>query len=106
MYKAKHDLILESKYLIWSLILESKNVEKRREGEKRKREEEEEEEEKKEKKKEGRIKKSKGMELVWFWVWKARILYGSLVLYGSYDFGMDFSMEVWILYGFFWVFMD
>ena len=52
------------------------------------------------KKKEGRIKKSKGMELVWFWVWKTRILYGSLVLYGSYDFGMDFSMEVWILCGF------
>ena len=46
MYKAKHGFILESKYLIWSLILESKNVEKRREGEKRKREEEEEEEEK------------------------------------------------------------
>ena len=43
MYKAKHGLILESKYLIWSLILERKNVEKRREGEKRKREEEEEE---------------------------------------------------------------
>ena len=56
MYKAKHGLILESKYLIWSLILESKNVEKRREGEKRKREEEEEEEEEEEKrrrKKEG-----------------------------------------------------
>ena len=46
------------------------------------------------------------MELVWFWVWKTRILYGTLVLYGSYDFGMDFSMEVWILYGFLWVFMD
>ena len=53
MYKAKHGLILESKYLIWSLILVSKNVEKRREGEKRKREEEEEEEEKIRRKKEG-----------------------------------------------------
>ena len=57
MYKAKHGLILESKYLIWSLILESKNIEKRREGEKRKREEEkeeeEEEEEKRRRKKEG-----------------------------------------------------
>ena len=31
------------------------------------------------------------MELVWFWVWKTRILYESLVFY---DFGMDFSMEV------------
>ena len=38
------------------------------------------------------------MELVWSWVWKTRILYESLVLYGSYDFGM----EVWILYGFLW----
>ena len=47
MYKAKHGLILESKYLIWSLILERKNVEKRREGEKRKREEERKEERKK-----------------------------------------------------------
>ena len=46
------------------------------------------------------------MELVWFWVWKTRILYGSLVLYGSYDFGMDFSMKLWILYEFLWVFMD
>ena len=55
MYKAKHGLILESKYLIWSLILESKNVEKRKEGEKRKRgeEEEEEEEEKRRRKNEG-----------------------------------------------------
>ena len=50
MYKAKHGLILESKYLIWSIILESKNVEKRREGEKRKREEEEEEEKRRRKK--------------------------------------------------------
>ena len=47
MYKAKHGLILESKYL----ILESKNVEKRREREKRKREKEEEEEEDKRKRK-------------------------------------------------------
>ena len=54
MHKAKHGLILESKYLIWSLILESKNVEKRREGEKRKIEEEgKEEEEKRRRKKEG-----------------------------------------------------
>ena len=44
MYKTKHGLILESKYLIWSLILDRKKVEKRREEEKRKREEEEEEE--------------------------------------------------------------
>ena len=50
MYKAKHSIILESKYLIWSLILESKNVEKIREGEKRKREEEEEEEKRRRKK--------------------------------------------------------
>ena len=50
MYEAKHGLILESKYLIWSLILENKNVEKRREGEKRKREEEEEEEKRRRKK--------------------------------------------------------
>ena len=35
MYKAKHGLILESKYLIWSLILERKNVEKRREEKRR-----------------------------------------------------------------------
>ena len=54
MYKAKHGLILESKYLIWSLILESKNVEKRREGEKRKREEEEEKRRRKKDKKEQR----------------------------------------------------
>ena len=40
------------------------------------------------------------MELVWFWVWKTRILYGTLVL------GMDFTMEVWILYGFLWVFIN
>ena len=53
MYKAKHGLILESKYLIWSLVCESKNVEKRREGEKRKREEDEEEEEKRRRKNEG-----------------------------------------------------
>ena len=45
-------------------FLESKNVEKRREGKKRKREEEEEEEKRREeKRKEGRIKRSKGMEL-------------------------------------------
>ena len=54
MYKAKHGLILESKYLIWNLILESKNVEKRREGEKRKREEEEEKRRRKKDKKEQR----------------------------------------------------
>ena len=53
MYKAKHGLILESKYLIWSLILESKNVEKRREVEKRKKKKEEEEEDKRRRKKEG-----------------------------------------------------
>ena len=57
MYKAKHGLILESKYLIWSLILESKNVENRREGEKRKREEEE--EEKKRRRKKERSKRAK-----------------------------------------------
>ena len=57
MYKAKHGLNLESKYLIWSLILESKNVEKRREGEKRKREEEEEKEEEEEEEEEEKIKR-------------------------------------------------
>ena len=51
MYKAKHDLILESKYLIWSLILKSKNVEKRKEGEKGKREEERKKRKKEEKRK-------------------------------------------------------
>ena len=77
MYKAKHGLISESKYLIWSLILESKNVEKGREGEKRKREEEEEEEERRKDKKEQMygINMVLGMEnkdLVWksSFVWK------------------------------------
>ena len=59
MYKAKHGLILESKYLIWSLILESKNVEKRRSGEEKKRRRirrrrEEKEERRKDKKKKQR----------------------------------------------------
>ena len=39
-----------------------------------------------EKKKEGMIKKRKGMELVWFWVWKLRFLYG---LYGLLWVGVN-----------------
>ena len=60
MYKAKHGLILESKYLVWSLILESKNVEKRREGkgrrekEKKKKQKKRREEERRKDKKEQR----------------------------------------------------
>ena len=69
MYKAKHGLILESKYLIWSLILESKNVEKRRE-EKGRREKEKKKKKKKKKRREEERRKNqkiKGMEsLVWF----------------------------------------
>ena len=45
MYKAKHGLILESKYLIWSLILErkiGKEGEKERKEERKKRKKKEE----------------------------------------------------------------
>ena len=66
MYKAKHGLILESKYLVWCLILESKNVEKRREGKGRREKEKKkrrEEERRKDKKEQGyRISMVLGME--------------------------------------------
>ena len=66
MYKAKHGLILETKYLIWSLIFgeqKCREEKRRKEEKKRRRKRRREEKRREEKRKEGRIKMSKGMEL-------------------------------------------
>ena len=72
MYKAKHDLSLKQKYLIWYLGIRQKRI-----GEEEGEEEEEEEEEKR-RKKEGE-EEQKGKETMIF-VWITMGLYGLLWL--------------------------
>ena len=90
MYKAKHGLILESKYLIWSLILDSKNVEKRREKEKKKKNRREEERRKDQKEQRYGISMVLGMETKIF-VWFVWIVIGWCEFV---DFDMKFLLEL------------